>query len=552
MEVTQVFINPDTVSNDSKSVKELARLISILGVQSVTQNDLMAIIEHAYSTMNLMLLRIQSLEEKIAVEYGKMDNPDDESDDPERLGRTGLAILNVSMNSVRISNLELETGTIKKILDRNTSTLEQFMHETGQAFIATANLNSIIINDIVGLNQRLQNLETFAVDTLQDKFKDTGVSVVTGLLKASAKIALSLVEWIPAAGNVATALGDLAEGLGFAVDAIYTLASSNDAFGYIKASGSNAKLLATYIGQASSIKPDLITTNIAAVSAIGRYVETLNSLKFMAGNPAMVVGKQAILSVYFRPLSFVLENFKGLVSEAVIAITNRFQLQKYSNNIPVHGFVTVVYEITKFDTIPPDNAIRRQIVLSVGQVENGLGEADILTFKDLPDNQVSYIDRIQRYSATTKLWTQIEMLYMTPNAKLSDYETNQRGLTLMETYEVPFSYNLIRNFFDCVFKFERNYNLLTHNCQTVSREIVNWAVAGSLPHFWDPSCAAEALLAEYSNKYQVPTTSAAYPMQPYFTTATNMLTDTGPNPNFLDTIRNITSAEIGNWIQILS
>jgi hypothetical protein len=497
--------------------------------------------------ITVLNMRINSLEEWKYRESGEMDVASASTDDPSFIGKTTIAVTNVSMNSVRLSNLENEVSTVKQILGDTIATTEVGFHAAAAQLDLLTNTTNTMITDFKRVEQRVKNLEAFAVGGIRDKLAATGASGIKGLIKGIGKILKSSVEWAPEVEPLIDSASDFADGIEFIINALHSLNSKSSTYEYLRSTGDNALLLSKYLSDTSEIR-NIGQTNIVMTMVAKNYIEVMNTLRFMSLSSNNTIHQMPSLNYYLRPI--FQGSFLSPVTKNLLDNTKKYNVAQFTNRVPVHGYVTIDYPITKVSDSanPPDGAYRRQFVMSVGAQEINL----VALLKTNTSSFVEYIDRVQQYSTTTQSWKSIEVIYKTRNANEKDFEEDITFCSLVEYYTVKYSYNFIKNFLDCMVEFERPYDLLHHNCQTMSREVINFCVTGSLPHFWDPECSRKATLAELTNQYELPPSSVAYPMPNITYTQTNYLTNTGGNPNAVDVWRAREAANKQAWISAIS
>jgi hypothetical protein len=507
-------------------------------------NDTIAALLEVIQTLNV---RINALEEWKFRESGELDVVEAKTDDPSFIGKTAIAITNVSMNSVRLSNLENEMSTMRQVLGDTIATTEQGLHAAAQQLNLLTDTTNTMVTQFKVVEKRVKNLESFVVGGIKDKLKDQTTSAVRGLIKGAAYILRGSTEWAPIIGQFVTAAGDLADGITFLIDGLYSLVQKGNSYDFLRAGGDNAKLLSKYLGDSSELR-DLDSTDIVLTPITTCYLEIMNTLRFHSLNNNNDIIMMPYLNYYLRPI------FNGeFLSPATKLLLDKFagtDVFSFTHRIPVHGYVVVIYPMTieSNPEIPTDGALRRQFVMSVGAEDISI----TALLRKNSKSFVEYIDRVQRYSVLKREWQDVATIYNTRGARPSDFENDIRHCSLVEHYTVKYSYNFIRDFFQCMYEHEEPYDLLNHNCQTMSREVINFVVTGSLPHFWNPECSRKAALAEFTNKYQLPANVPGSPMRNMFKTDTNYLTNTGGNPNALDTFRNREATNKASWIAALS
>jgi hypothetical protein len=497
-------------------------------------------LEEAFINMfTFMQMRISALEEWRARESGEMDIPQETVDDPNYLGKTALQVSNVSMHSMRMTNLEGEVSNLKQIQAADFATLQGNLHQQAYNLSLVVNLTKTMIEDISNVRKRLTNMETYLAGGIKDKLQASVIEDVSGMFKSAGQVAKGLVEWVPGVEGVIDAGSDLMEGVIGLFYNSYKLASKRKAFEYIMSGTSNAKLIAFMIQDSYSIKPEVINTNMLSTNIILNSMEIANILSAATFEDDDAVKKLPMLGYWLRPMNS--NEAVTAIGEAAINVINRHpgvKLAQFSNRIPVHGYITINYEI--------DSVTRRQFVMSVGLEEISVKAVFLNGTKSFAE----YIDRIQTYNASTDKWQTVRNNYATPGANTSNFEEDISHCTLIETYPVRYSYNYIREFFDCLHKHETPYDLFFHNCQTMSREVINFVVAGSTPHWWDPSCSVKTLLAEFSDLHRL---QAPYVMPKTLSISGNHLPNIGTAPaNQLTAYRDAHATNLAQWIAKLS
>lgn len=543
-------VNPILLDKNISRTSDIFRLAryvdaGLLRGDQNTQDTITSLME----IITLLNVRLNSLEEWKYRESGEMDVLSVTSDDPSFIGKTAIAVTNVSMNSVRIANLEDEVSMVKQILGDTISATEVAFHAAAEQLnLLTDATNSMIIN-FKRVESRVKNLESFAAGGIRDKLKDSGTAGIKALIKGAGKILKASVEWIPEVEPIIDTFSDLADGIEFLINGIHSLTSKTNSYDYLRATGDNALLLSKYLSDSSEIR-NLGATGIIMTPVVKTYIEIINTLFYFSLSSNNIIHQMPSLNYYLRPINNFAGDFVSPATKFLLESTKSYDLAQFTNRIPVHGYVTVDYPITLIGdpANPPNGAFRRQFVMSVGAQEITLSAL----LKSNTNAYVEYVDRIQRYDIISGVWNTVETIFQTPGVDPADFEEHIQYCSLVEHYTVKYSYNFIRNFFDCMHAHEEPYDLLNHNCQTMSREIINFAVTGSLPHFWNPECSRIAALAEFTNLYELPVSSVAYPMPKITITPTNYIVNTGGNPNALDVWRARENMNKQSWINALS
>jgi hypothetical protein len=302
----------------------------------------------------------------------------------------------------------------------------------------------------------------------------------------------------------------------------------------------NAKLIAVLAHGASALNSAIPLTRMISTPLMLSMVDMLNSTLGMAQDTEFVI--LPTLTMYMRPLDVVEYPVLGPTTLALLSAFPSLKIQQYTNRLPVHGYVTIDYWMP----IIAGNNYRRQLVMSVGQRELSFNAI----FSNFTSSEVLWVDRVQIQNGDG-IWNDVAVLNKSEKADPLMMENDSMNATAIETYQIGKSVHYMIQFFKCMEGFEEPYDLFNHNCQTMSREIVNFCVNNSLPHWWDNLCSVEMLEAEFSKLYDLPVALGLGVMPGVLSVPTNYLTLTGPNPNALDVLRTDFITNVGNWLNDL-
>jgi len=314
----------------------------------------------------------------------------------------------------------------------------------------------------------------------------------------------------------------------------------------VRAATSNIYVVATMAADASGELPIIPTTNMFSTPIMFNIMEAMNAVYDVCNNDAPI--DLPLLTYYLRPiLDFEATNLIGKAATDILNEFKEYNLQQITNKIPVHGYVVVEY--------PLGTGLRRQVVLNVGPsisetVKAVTNDASRL-FSLFNSSFVEYADRVQS-SEDGENWVTEVTIYQTKGFDIDAVNTDLSVSTPVESYNCRLSINYIRSFLDCMYVYEEKFDFLSHNCQTMSRELINYAIVGSLPHWWNSTCSVLALKQEFSNFYGLQLPSQYGVMPHIFMQQTVYLNNNAPNPNMLDYYRGDYMASFGNWTGILS
>ena len=496
--------------------------------------------------LELLLVRISSLEEWKSRESGEMDMGFSNDDDSVFYGRTATAIANVSMNSVRLMNVEGEVSHMKQVIELTNlqlASLEEQLHIQAYNISVLAQAEILMLIDIKNVRNRLQNVEAFLAGGMFDKLGNDAIDETINFGKATYQILKSSVEWIPLVGNVIQAGSDLMEGVLGLITTTVKVFTKSDALMRIRGITDNAKILAIMVEDAGRFKPAIVNTELLSTNVMLMAMESFNTVK--AISMGEVVYPLPTLCYYLRPLTVT---GGSLIGKPLLTLIDKFGFEKatrWTNRIPVHAYIAINYPIS--------SSIRRQFVVSVTTT----GRNDDVSRIELESllgtnlhNLVQYVDRIQVKGGD--IWQTVQTLFATPETDIEYFEADVSASTLVETYTIKYNYNFMRSFFNCMVANESRYDLLAHNCQTTSREVINFCVTGCLPHWWRPDCSASCVEAVISDKFKLQQGDIGYPMVDILVHPVNVLTETGLNPNMLDFYRTQFINLLPSWLDAIS
>ena len=429
-----------------------------------------------------LMYRINSLEEWRANSGGGcLDQFTRDTDDPVFYNRPYNNVSGVTLLSDRINRLEQNVSYLGQVTERTMLemvTIENNLSTIYRNTINLANFSSQIYTDIVSVRKRIANLEKAAIKRMEQDFVKDGIELAKGI----GQVAKSLIEWVPVLGEFVNAGSDYIEGAQSILKKTYNVVNyleKNKIFDAIQGASDTAKAFNKFISEGADEDPQI--GQLMATTFVIYPLEAMNYVKGIISDAPKV--EQPILSYYLRPFTKDVPLISH-ISRKIASITRDFELQKVVSQIPLHGFIVIEF--------PMSATQRRQVVVSVGMIE--------WDFTSIPSG--SFFEYVDRYQEKVEgKWIHHSVAFSSPGADIKNFENEIDQSDLMEAYTLKTSYNFIMEFLACMRESESDYSVFSHNCQHMSREIINFCVAHIEPHWWGTKCSLKLAVAELDDMH---------------------------------------------------
>lgn len=446
-------------------------------------SDLSIKIDGLTQMILLMNYRLTQLEEWKSQMGGQMDIIDSTSDNPKFTNQSFNNLSGVTMLSDRIKTIEQNVaflGQTVKTLANEIPILEANISINYRNAVNLANFSQTIYGDIVRIRKRVHNLEQAEITRLESDRTAQGIAIAKG----TGKVLISLVEWIPLLGDFFKSYADFVEGTANIVltgAQIYETLEKYKVFDAVQGASDMAKMLNKFVSEGADDDPTI--GDLMSGTFMISHMEAMNFVKSVYVRAPTLA--QPVMSYYLRP---IIQSSSTIVaiSKKIQQVVKDFNIQTIVNQIPSHGYIDVVF--------PMGNNRRRQLVISVGAITWSLTD-----LPDINDNFIEYVDRIQEFDG--KKWNKIYIINNSLKADINDFEEGIENSTLMEAYNLGISFDFAKEFILCMKEKDASYNTFNHNCQHMSREIINFLYNGLEPHWWDKQCSFKHALAELSRTH---------------------------------------------------
>lgn len=454
----------------------------------------------------MLVVRINNLEDWQGRETGTIINLFEKSEDAlKQVGQniTTIQLQNQTMNSARLSALENEVANITQAVSKTLDVLFDELNARSQVVADNPDTSEHWNGGI-----STWELSQEQIDVVNNYDKTLG-SVVGAINKFNGIAAKGL--------KYLTNLLDLPDVIGFieSVDVYLTgvVKETNSEWNnYTKVQNmrpsesvmSNVRLFNKLAADVMRVKGSLGIENMASTNGMLQSLTLVNTVTDMLIDGEIF--QTAYLQYMLSPMDGGLLKFVGKAATKIISRSN-YPIEDWGNRIPVHGFVVLTYPLTpEFNLIrkglqisKSTTKVRRQIIMSVGATET-----NFTAFQKNTKNFIAWLDRTQT-SDDDLIWTTTQINTKSQDVDIKHIDELLTICTVVEQFSIHTDLNMILYFLEQLTKRDSPYHVFNHNCQHVSRELIDWCTVGAVPHWWNDQDSNDALYASLTNKYGIET-----------------------------------------------
>jgi hypothetical protein len=383
--------------------------------------------------------------------------------------------------------------SISKDLDQQ----EDEIHLFGQDML---DVDAVVENNVKALKDVFNFEKTQQVLDTMEGVVDAISAGVDAAVAAKDQVK-SWTEWIPELGGVSSAIEDF---IGSGVETVGTGAETFEATKILvmakkgikvaKFVNTQASTVAKLVGNMGTIKEDVMTHPWVKGAITASMLSGLERARD-------INNKEAYLDNKLHPTyTYLMEPLRG--SELSKALTDSVysswpgflrDAMQNSNIIPAHGYVVMVFPVTELE--------RRVVIVSISGQDTLPGiAAGIVNL--VPSGSIIAFEATAEKRATVNDKWQVVGNKSIDGSILKIRQVMLDGARTVKRGAVNLDYNLTIEFLKCMETSDIvPYNLLRHNCQSISQEVIGFIEDGDFPHWWGTACSASLLHAIATDKH---------------------------------------------------